>query len=62
MLNRYNIFECLPDGALLWREGCARLDEVLLKLAKLIEQSKNEFVARDSETKEIVARVNQAGI
>jgi hypothetical protein len=61
MNHPYDIFECLPAGDLAWRGSCADLDEVHEKLAELARLSKNEFYAKDSRKKEIVARVNEAG-
>ncbi len=56
----YDIFECLKDGTLLWRIGCADLVEAYEMLAELARSSENEFYAKDSSN-QIVARVNEAG-
>ena len=61
MADPYDIYECLPSGDIMWRDGCADLDEVHEKLAKFAQSSKNEFYAKDSR-RQIVARVNEAGL
>jgi hypothetical protein len=61
MENQFDIFECLPSGDLLWRGRCSDLDEAHEKLEQFAKSSKNEFYAKDSRRREIVARVNEAG-
>jgi hypothetical protein len=60
MANPYDIYEYLPTGDILWRGGCADMDEVHARLAEFAKTSNNEFHAKD-KTKRIVARVNEAG-
>ena len=58
-LNRaYDIFERLPDGTDLWKGYVHGLEIAHRKLQELAAQSKNEFYAIHSPTKEIAARVN----
>jgi sugar-specific transcriptional regulator TrmB len=58
-LNRvYDVFERLPDGTDLWKGYVQGLEQAQSKLQELAEQSKNEFYAIHSPTKEIAARVN----
>jgi hypothetical protein len=58
-LNReYDIFERLPDGTDLWRDFVVGLEQARRKLQELASQSKNEFYAIHTPTKEITARVN----
>ena len=58
----YDIFECLPSGDLAWRVSCANLEQVHEKLAEFAKSSKNEFYAKDSNRKLVVARVNESGL
>jgi sugar-specific transcriptional regulator TrmB len=58
-LNRvYDIFERLPDGSDLWKGYVHGLEQAHSKLQELAAQSKNEFYAIHSPTKEIAARVS----
>ena len=61
MENQFDIFECFPSGDLLWRGRCSNLDEAHEKLGELAKSSKNEFYAKDSKRRKIVALVNEAG-
>jgi hypothetical protein len=56
----YDIYESLPTGDLVWRGGCADMQEVHLRLAEFAKTSDNEFYAKD-KAKKIVALVHEAG-
>jgi hypothetical protein len=58
---RFDIFEALPCGGLWWCASCPDTDEVNRKLAELGKSSSNEFYAKDTETGQVIARVNEAG-
>jgi hypothetical protein len=60
MGDAFDIYECLPTGDLMWRGGCANLDEVHARLAEFAKSSNNQFQAKDS-AKKVVARVHEAG-
>jgi hypothetical protein len=56
----YDIYETLPSGDLVWRGGCADIQEVQLRLAEFAKSSNNELCAKD-KAKKVVARVHEAG-
>jgi hypothetical protein len=56
----YDIFERLPDGAVLWREAIAGHERALERMKQLAiaSQSKKEFFLMHIPTKAIVAVIN----
>jgi len=58
MDREYDIFEQLPDGAVLWRGLVHGQESARARLDELASRSKNEFFAIHTPTKDIVARVN----
>jgi hypothetical protein len=54
----YDIFEKLPDGAVMWRECVTGREEALLQLAAFGQKSGNEFFALHTPTGEVVGRTN----
>ena len=60
MADIYDIYESLPSGDIMWRSGCANMEEVHLRLAEFAKTTDNELCAKD-KAKNVVARVNEAG-
>jgi hypothetical protein len=58
MDRQYDIFEKLPEGAVVWRAFIPGLDNALAELKKFGKLSPNEFFAFHAPSKETVARVN----
>lgn len=54
----YDIFEKLPDGAVIWHSYVHGLNAARSTLENLARQSKNEFYALHMLTMELAARVN----
>jgi hypothetical protein len=60
MAHPYDIYESLPSGDIMWRIGCADMQEVHLRLREFAKTTDNEFCAKD-KAKKVVARVNEGG-
>jgi hypothetical protein len=56
----YDIFEKLPDGAVLWRDWAFGIDSAVRRVRELATATVNECYAMHTPTKEIVARANAA--
>jgi hypothetical protein len=56
----YDIFELLPDGAVIWRGFGRGLDQATNKLRDLSRRSSNELFVFHAPTKQIVIRTNVA--
>jgi hypothetical protein len=56
MDSEYNIFECLPDGAVVWRGSVRGLARARLRLQVLAKEARNEYFAMRLPTREVVFR------
>jgi hypothetical protein len=54
----YDIFERMPDGALLWVTAVAGRNEALLKLQWCGKQRSNEFRLMHLPTSTVIAAIN----
>jgi hypothetical protein len=59
MFNEFDIFECSPDGGLLWRDSAESVDKAKRKTLELAAKSKNDFQVLHIPTKTVVASVTQ---
>jgi hypothetical protein len=55
----YDIFEKLPDGALVWRETVSGHDAAIARLRELAKESANEFQVHHVLTKSIIATLKR---
>ena len=58
MNREYDVFECLPDGSVMWRGTALGLMGARTTLLSLAKKSPNEFFAVRIETSEIVFRAD----
>jgi hypothetical protein len=58
MDSEYNIFECLPDGSLLWRESVSGLLSARARLQELARTASNDYIAMRLPTREVVFRAD----
>lgn len=54
----YNIFECLPDGAVQWRATVVGLRDARTKLEEIARNSQNDHFAMHLPTRNIVLRTD----
>lgn len=54
----YDIFEKLPDGALIWRAAVAGHENGILKLKEIAAQTKNEVRLMHIPDKTLIAVMN----
>jgi hypothetical protein len=59
MDDKFDIFECPPEGGLLWRDSAENVEKAKRKTLELAAKSHNEFRVMHIPTKTVVARVNQ---
>lgn len=58
MDSEYNIFECLPDGSVMWRGSVKGLTAARLKLQELAGSANSDYFAMRLPSHEIVFRAN----
>ena len=58
MQRKYDIFEKMPDGTIMWRESVQGHEEAVRKLKELAACSLNEFQLLHLPTQSLVAIVN----
>jgi surfactin synthase thioesterase subunit len=54
----YNLFECLPDGSVMWRGSVKGLESARLKLQELAEGTDNDHFAIRLPAREVVFRAD----
>jgi hypothetical protein len=57
MLRSFDIIEKIPDGSMIWRTCVLGQFEAERKLQELAEHSKNEFLAVDIESGELLPTI-----
>ena len=58
MDSEYHIFECLPDGSVLWRGNAKGLESARSKLQELADEASNDYLAIRLPTREVVFRAD----
>jgi len=58
MERSYDIFEVMPDGALLWRTAVVGHENAIAELKKLAAKTNNEVRVVHLETKAVIAVMN----
>ena len=58
MDSEYNIFECLPDGSVIWRESVSGLVSTRARLQELARTASNDYIAMRLPTREVVFRAD----
>jgi hypothetical protein len=57
--SEFDIFECSPDGDLLWRDSADSVERAKRKVLELAKKSKNDFQVLHIPSKTIVALATQ---
>jgi hypothetical protein len=55
----YDLFEVLPDGALIWRETAAGHENAIKKLVELSKQTSNELREMHILSNTLIASLNR---
>lgn len=59
MSHDYDIFEKLPDGALVWRNSVSGYYEAMHKLKELAAETSNEVRLMDLKANAVIAAMNE---
>lgn len=59
MNQKYDIFEVLPDSAIVWRLDVRGMGGALQDLETIGKETTNECFAIDLKTRKVIGRVNQ---
>jgi hypothetical protein len=62
MDREYHIFECLPDGSLIWREKVPGLPSTRLRIDALVNKYGRDYLAFHLPTREVVFHVDPANV